>query len=676
MDSSEQYAKVDEDHIGKKPANDGGENGGEAKQTAVLGVQDGGDFIDVEIGKSNEEEEKIMAPEEEKEKEESGSNSTKVQEIKEIQEHNDKDVNVPRAQGNARSHKLPRIKSQAHLPKPDPPPPTATTKVERTQPLSMAETMPSIGKYISDRSNSLSAAIVNRLTSLKEDKDLVAKDDSFNIEVTEFKIPGVKVIVKMKTEAERLSLELRGRVSIFTRSNCRDCTAVRRFFREKGFMYVEINIDVFPKREKELIERTGRSETPQIFFNDKWFGGLAALNELKVSAEYEAKLKELVGDRCPEGAPAMPVYGVNDEEDEDDDLVETVRYLRRSLPIQDRLLRMKMVKNCFSGADLLDAIRDFLDCSRKKGVMTAKRMGHKHFFHHVFGENEFEEGNHFYRFLEHEPFIMGCFNFRISTNDCEPKSASFLSDRLSKLMSAILEAYASENRLHVNYPGINKSEEFRRYLNVARDLQRVNMKLLTPDERLAFFLNLYNAMVIHAVITIGHPQGILDKRVFFNDFLYVVGGFPYSLNIIANGILRHNRTSPYSFVRPFNKDDRRLELIPPKMNPLIHFGLCNGTRSSPAVRFFTAEDVENELICAAKEYFRRGAIRFNMDTRTIYLTRIISWYKEDFGQEKEVLKWIVKCLDSMQSGLLTHLLADYDAQINIVYQDYDWSSNF
>ncbi|GMI99825.1 hypothetical protein like AT3G11920 [Hibiscus trionum] len=669
MDSSEQD-KVDVD-IEMKPADDGGENGGEEKQTAVSGDPDGGDFVYVQIENNNEEEEEIIPPEEEKE--ESSSNSNKIPEIKEIHEHNDKEVTIPR--GNARNHYLPSIKSQARLPKRDPPPPPPPPIVERSQSLSIAENIPSIGKYISDRSNSLSSAIVKRLTSLKEDNDLVGKDDSANLEVTEFKIPGVKVIVKMKTEAERLSLELKGRVSIFTRSNSRDCAAVRRFFREKGFMYVEINIDVFPKREKELIERTGRSETPQIFFNDKWFGGLAALNELKQSAEYEAKLKELVGERCPEGAPAMPVYGENDEEDEDDDLVETVRYLRRSLPIQDRLLRMQMVKNCFSGVDLLYAIMDFLDFSRKKGVRTAKRMGHKHFFHHVFGENEFEEGNHFYRFLEHEPYIMECFNFRISTNDCEPKLASFLADRLSKLMSAILEAYASDNRLHVNYHAINKSEEFRRYLNVARDLQRVNMKLLTPNERLAFFLNLHNAMVIHAVVSIGHPKGILDTRAFFNDFLYVIGGYPYSLNVIVNGILRHNRTSPYSIIRPFSKEDRRLELVPTKVNPLIHFGLCNGTRSSPAVRFFTADGVEDELMSAAKEYFRRGAIRFNMDTRTIYLTRIITWYKEDFGQEKDILKWVVKYLDPTQSGLLTHLLADYDAQVNIVYQDYDWSSN-
>ncbi|TYJ05508.1 hypothetical protein E1A91_A12G168600v1 [Gossypium mustelinum] len=668
MDSSEQEkvdGDIDVEKKKDKTANGYGGDGGEAKGTASSADKDSGDFYDVEIEKSNGEKEE-KPPQESKE--ESTSISSKTEEF------NDKEITIhsPKIFCNARNHYLPAIKSQAHLPKPDPP---ATPRVERSQSLSIAETMPSIGKYISDRSSSFSAAIVRRLSSWKEDNgDLVVKNDSLNLEVTEFHIPGVKVIVKLKSEAERLGLDLKGRISFFTRSNCRDCTAVRHFFREKGLIYVEINIDVFPKREKELIERTGSSQVPQIFFNEKWYGGLTALNELRNGGEMEVKLREMVGERCPEGAPAIPVYGVDDEEEEDDVLLETVRALRKTLPIQDRLIKMKMVKNCFSGVDLVEGIMDHLDRGRKKSVITAKLMAQKHFFHHVFGENEFEEGNHFYRFLEHEPFIMGCFNYRSSTNDSEPKPASFLADRLSKLMFAILEAYASDDRLHVNYSGIDRSEEFRRYLNVARDLQRVNMKLLSPSERLALFLNLHNAMAIHAVISIGHPEGVLDKRAFFNEFLYLVGGYPYSLNIILNGTLRRNRTSPYSFFIPFSKGDRRLELAPHKLNPLIHFGLCNGTRSSPAVRFFTADGVESELRCSAKEYFQRGAIQFNMEKRTVYLTRIIKWYNEDFGTEKDILKWVMKYLDSTQSGLLAHLLAD-DGHINIMYQDYDWSGN-
>lgn len=90
-------------------------------------------------------------------------------------------------------------------------------------------------------------------------------------------------------------------------------------------------------------------------------------------------------------------------------------------------------------------------------------------------ENEFEDGNHYYRLLEHQPFIPRCFNFQGSTSDSEPKAAAIISERLTKLMSAILESYASEDRRHLNYIAISNSEEFRRYVSVVDDLIRRNL---------------------------------------------------------------------------------------------------------------------------------------------------------------------------------------------------------
>lgn len=99
-----------------------------------------------------------------------------------------------------------------------------------------------------------------------------------------------------------------------------------------------------------------------------------------------------------------------------------------------------------------------------------------------------------------------------------------------------------------------------RYINLTQDLQRVNIVELSENEKLAFFLNLYNAMVIHAVISVGSPEGVIDRRSFFNDFLYLIGGHPYSLAIIENGILRCNQRSPYSLMKPFSTGDKRLEV--------------------------------------------------------------------------------------------------------------------
>ncbi|XP_058098044.1 uncharacterized protein LOC131243012 [Magnolia sinica] len=568
------------------------------------------------------------------------------------------------------------LRPPSHLPQPEAPPgldkSASNGEDHRAIGRSLSESsptvdLPSFGKFLRDRSNNLSASITKRISSLKE-------FNGNDHKVTEIHLPGLKVIVQLKKDGNR-DLDLKGRVSFFSRSNCRDCTAVRSFFREKGLKFVEINVDVYPQREKELIQRSGSASVPQIFFNEKLLGGLVVLNSLRNSGELEKRMREMMGRKCPESAPHAPVYGFDDVEDEPtDEMIGIIRTLRQKLPIQDRLTKMKIVKNCFAGSEMVEVIIQQLDCGRKKAVEVGKVLARKHFIHHVFGENDFEDGNHFYRFLEHDPTIPRCFNFRGSTNDSEPKPAAVIGQKLTKIMSAILEAYASDDRCHLDYNRISNSEEFRRYVNLIQDLQRVNVLALSADEKVAFFMNLYNAMVIHAVIRIGRPEGVIDRRTFYGDFHYIIGGFPYSLTAIKNGILRCNRRQPYSLVRPFSNSDKRLEVALPKVNPLIHFGLCNGTRSSPTVRFFSAQGLEAELRFAAREFFLGNGIEVDLEKRTVHLTRITKWYSIDFGQEKEILKWLLNYLDATKAGLLTYLLND-GGPVNIVYQNYDWSLN-
>ncbi|KAK1438098.1 hypothetical protein QVD17_03901 [Tagetes erecta] len=534
--------------------------------------------------------------------------------------------------------------------------------------------IPAIGKFFREKSNSLSEAITKRLALLANDNDVDSEKRKVS-NVTEFNLSGLKVTVKLKNETDEIE-QFKGRITLFSRSNCRDSTAVRSYFRDRKIRYVEINIDVYPTREKELIERTGSSAVPQIFFNEKLFGGLVALNSLRNCGLLEERMKELLCRKCPDDAPAPPVYGFDDPEEEKvDEMVTAVRVLRQRLPIQDRLMKMKIVKNCFSSSEMVEVLIHQFDCGRKKAVEMGKQLARRHFIHHVFGENEFEDGNHFYRFLEHEPFIPRCYNFRGSTNDLEPKSATLISQKLAKIMSAILESYASEDGCHLDYLGISNSEEFRRYVNLMQELQRVDISTLTASERLAFFLNLHNAMVIHGVISVGHPgSALIDRRSFNSDFLYIIGGSPYSLTSIVNGVLRNNRRAPYSFTKPFGSGDKRLELALPQVNPLIHFGICNGSKSSPPVRFFTAQGVESELKFAAREFLQRDGIQVDLAKRTVHLTRIFKWFSADFGQEKEILKWITSYLDAPKAGLLSHLSSDGGA-VHIAYQDYDWSIN-
>ncbi|CAK8560939.1 unnamed protein product [Lathyrus sativus] len=567
------------------------------------------------------------------------------------------------------------------LPIPVPPEVFQRNKNDESPPrISVSSTMPDFGSFIRQRSSDLSTAIAKRVSSFRksmeqsdENGENDRKNNDQNQEVTEFNLSGHKVVVKVKPEEEPA---MKGRITLFSRSCCRDCTAVRRFFKEKELKFVEINVDVFREREKELRDRTGITSVPMIFFNEKLIGGLVALNSLRNSGEFDRRLTEMVVEKfAGDDAPLPPMYGCDYiEDDRTDEMSGLVSLLRRKLFVQDWLRRMKIIQNCFIGNEFVAVVIQHFKCARNEAVEIGKELSRKHFIHYVSGDSDFVDGTNLYRFLEHEPFIPRCFNFHGAVNDNEPKTAASVCDRLAKIMSAILESYASDDRRRVDYAAISKSEEFRRYVNMTQDLQRVNICELSENEKLAFFLNIYNAMVIHAIISVGSPEGVIDRRSFFNDFLYLIGGYPYSLAIIENGILRCNQRSPYSIMKPFSTGDKRLEVALAKLNPLFHFGLCNGTRSSPKVRFFSPNRVVDELRGAAREIFENGGIEVDLEKRTVYLPRIFKWFSTDFGQEQEILKWILNYVEPNKAGLLTHLLSD-SGPVNISYQNFDWSLN-
>lgn len=264
------------------------------------------------------------------------------------------------------------------LPKPVPP---EILKANKNGDASVAGGMPSIGSFIRQQSNDLSAAIAKRVSSFRQTTE--ENEEKKDEEVTEFNLSGVKVVVELKPEEEPA---MKGRISFFSRSGCRDCTAVRRFFREKGLKFVEVNVDVFRERERELRERTGSTSVPQIFFNERLVGGLVALNSLRNSGEFERRVAELLGEKLPGGdAPPPPVYGIDYlEEDRTDEMVGVISVLRQRLPIQDRFRKMKIVKNCFDGNGLVEVLVHYLNCARNEVRFTYRMSTYFLFFIFVY----------------------------------------------------------------------------------------------------------------------------------------------------------------------------------------------------------------------------------------------------------------------------------------------------
>ena len=63
----------------------------------------------------------------------------------------------------------------------------------------------------------------------------------------------------------------------------------------------------------------------------------------------------------------------------------------------------------------------------------------------------------------------------------------------------------------VDYAAMAQSKEFLAYVKHTAELQRVKLEGMTREDTLAFFINIYNALVIHANVVRGPPVSLWQR---------------------------------------------------------------------------------------------------------------------------------------------------------------------
>jgi hypothetical protein len=181
---------------------------------------------------------------------------------------------------------------------------------------------------------------------------------------------------------------------------------------------------------------------------------------------------------------------------------------------------------------------------------------------------------------------------------------------------------------------------------------------LGPDERLAFWLNVYNAATGAALLA--DPDRFEDRRRFFGESIVTVAGTGLSLDQIEHGILRGSQWKyglgyvpnpfPSAFVRRHRVTDP---------DSRVHFALNCGAASCPAVAAYAAADVDDQLDRAAASYLRSETV---VEDGTARIPRLLLWYRGDFGGRSGI-----------RALLREYDAVDPDSISRIRYREYDWS---
>jgi hypothetical protein len=245
---------------------------------------------------------------------------------------------------------------------------------------------------------------------------------------------------------------------------------------------------------------------------------------------------------------------------------------------------------------------------------------------------------------------------------------------LTLAMADLKAKFLNVEKGTVRYGAIRGSEEFSRYKELTKGLRSFDFRSLgSRNQRLAFWINIYNTAVIHGVIELGLLQSVKEFPRFFRRVSYEIGGHRFSLNDIEHGILRGNRRPPYGFLKPFRKHDPRLGFSILPMDPRIHFALVCGARSCPPIGFYEADQIDFQLQLAAASFVNSPQVKILPREKTIFLSMIFKWYATDFGGTGAGI--IDTLLNFMDEGEEKTFLQENKEQIRIRYQPYDWNLN-
>lgn len=217
----------------------------------------------------------------------------------------------------------------------------------------------------------------------------------------------------------------------------------------------------------------------------------------------------------------------------------------------------------------------------------------------------------------------------------------------------LLEKHVSYETGRVDYAAFKKEDEaqLEDYLKV---LKTVDRSELTRNERLAFYINLYNSATIKLILesypwndSIRDIGGLLESP-FKIEFINLEGK-QYSLDEIEHDILR----------KEYN-------------DPRIHFALNCASVSCPPLydKPYAGAKIDEQLDMVTRR-FLNDPRRTWIDEDTLYLSKVMEWYEDDFVVAGGVVPFVKKYAD----GAFEKNLKEVGDDIDVEFQDYDWSLN-
>ena len=194
----------------------------------------------------------------------------------------------------------------------------------------------------------------------------------------------------------------------------------------------------------------------------------------------------------------------------------------------------------------------------------------------------------------------------VSTTDPIPENKN----NALQAWARVLQNYVNDSGF-VDFAGLSRNPaDLHSYVRYISQTKATNLE--QKNERLAHYINSYNALSMFNVISSNIPQsnaGLFARYQFFIARKHIIGGEPISLFAYENDIIRQLN------------------------EPRIHWALNCSAVSCPALprEPFDGARLEEQLEREAKRFFAQPRnMRIDHPGKTVYLSEIFDFFPEDF----------------------------------------------
>ncbi|XP_022154828.1 uncharacterized protein LOC111021990 isoform X2 [Momordica charantia] len=240
-----------------------------------------------------------------------------------------------------------------------------------------------------------------------------------------------------------------------------------------------------------------------------------------------------------------------------------------------------------------------------------------------------------------------CSLHRVASNKAQKKRGSLPDVKQPQCGPLEEQCVSGKAMLEIHWISTNNSQFSRAsfaintYRVLVEQLEKVNVSKMEIDAQTAFWINVYNALLMHAYLAYGIPQSSLRRLALFHKAAYNIGGHIISANAIEQSIFCFKtprigwwlETIISTALRKKSGEERQLissKLGLPSPQPLVCFGLCTGASSDPVLKVYTASNVKEELEVAKRDFLQANIVV--KKSKKVFLPKVL----ERFAREASI----------------------------------------